>query len=139
MIIGAAGDDAVTMFGQAGGKCFGVHYNLPLIIAELRLERFMKANGFRRDHMHERAALHSGENGRVDLFGEFLFAHDDAATRSAQTLVRGGRDKLCVRDRTWMLTTCYKTCDMRHVDEQNCANRIRDLTQSRKIDNTRIS
>src|ERR1044071_4640992 len=99
----------------------------------------MKANGFRCDHMHERAALHAGENGRVDLFGEFLFAHDDAATRPTQTLMRGGRDKLCVRDRTGMLTACYETCDMRHVDEQHGANRIRDLTQSRKIDNTRIS
>src|SRR5947208_4085213 len=122
MIIGAAGNDAVTMFGQAGGKCFGVQYNLPLIIAELRLERFMKANGFRRNHMHERAALHAGENGRIDLLGEFLLAHDDAPSRSAQTLVRCGGDKLCMRDWTWMLTPCYEARDVRHVDEQNRAN-----------------
>src|SRR4029077_5788576 len=101
--------------------------------------RFMKTNRFRCDHVHKRAALNARENSRIDLFGEFLFAHDDTATRPTQTLMRGGRDKLCARDRTWMLTACYKTCDMRHVDEQNCANRIRDLTQSRKIDNTRIS
>src|SRR5439155_21942324 len=109
------------------------------IFAELRLERFMKANGFRCDHMHERAALYARENGRIDLFGEFLFTHDDAATRPTQTLVRGGGHKLRVRDRTGMLTTCYKTCDMCHVDEQHGANRIRDLTQSRKVDDTRIS
>src|SRR5204863_5367564 len=133
MIIGAAGDDAVTMFGQAGSKRFGIQDNLPLIFAELRLERFMKANGFRCDHVHERAALHARENGRIDLLGEFLFAHDDTATRPTQTLMRGGRDKLRVRYRTGMLTACYKTCDMSHVDEQDCANRIRDLTESRKI------
>src|SRR4030095_4748826 len=99
----------------------------------------MKANGFRCDHMHEWATLHAGENGRVDLLGEFLFAHDDAATRPAQTLVRSSGDKLRVRDRTGMLTACYKSCDVRHVDEQNRANRISDLAQSRKIDDTRIS
>src|SRR3977135_70623 len=89
--------------------------------------------------MPEGAALHAGQTRRIDLFGEFLFAHDDAATRPTQTLVRGGGDKLRVRDRTGMLTACYKTCDVRHVDEQNCADRIRDLTQLRKIDDTRIS
>ena len=116
-----------------------VQNNLALIFAELRLQRFMKANRFRCDHMHERAALHAWENGRIDLLGKFLFAHDDAATRTAQTLVRRRGDKLRVRDRTGMLAARYQTCDVRHVDEQNRANRIRDLTQSRKIDDTRIS
>ena len=110
-----------------------------MIFAELRLERFMKANGFCCNHVHERAPLHTRKHGRIDLLGEFLFAHDDTATRPTQTLMRGGRDKLCVRNRTGMLAASYKTCDMSHVDEQGCANRIRDLTQSRKIDDTRIS
>ncbi len=120
MIIGAAGDDAVTMFGQAGIKRFGVQDHLPLIFAELRLERFMKANGFRCDHMHERTALHAGENSGIDLLGEFLFAHDDTATRSAQTLVRSSGDKLRVLDRTGMLAAGYEACDVRHVDKQIC-------------------
>src|SRR5215469_404712 len=126
------------MFGQAGGKRFGVQDNLALIFAELRLERFMKANGFCRNYMHERATLHAGENSCIDLFREFLSAHNDAATRPAQTLVRGGGDKVRVRDRTGMLPACYETGDVRHVDEQYRANRIRDLTQSQKIDDTRI-
>src|SRR5262245_7827229 len=100
MIIGATGDDAVTVFCQAGSQRSGIQDNLPLIIAELGLERFVKANSLRCDYMHERATLHTGENGRIDLLGEFLFAHDDASTRAAQTLVRGGGDKLCVWDWT---------------------------------------
>ena len=118
MIIGAARDDAITMFGQAGGKRFGVEYNLPLIFAELRLKRFMKANGFCRDHMHERAALHAGENGRIELLGKFLFAHDDAAARSAQTLVRGRSDEVRVWDRARMFARGDETRDVRHVDEK---------------------
>ena len=128
MIIGASRDDAITMFGQAGGKRFGVEYNLPLIFAELRLKRFMKANGFCRDHMHERAALHAGENGRIELLGKFLFAHDDAAARAAQTFVRRGGYKLRVRNRTRMLTSRNKSGDVRHVDEQDRADRICNLS-----------
>src|SRR5581483_1585628 len=109
--------DPVTVFSQAGGKRFGVQDHLPLIFAELRLQRFVKANGFRCDHMHERTALHAGENCRIDLLGECLFAHDDAATRPAHTLMCRGGDKLGVRDRAWMLTACYKTCDLRYVYE----------------------
>ena len=67
MIVGAAGNDAVTVFGQTGCESFGVGHDLPLIIAELRLKRFVKTNRFGRDHVHERAALDARENRRVDL------------------------------------------------------------------------
>src|SRR6266542_6639557 len=139
MIIGAAGDDAVTVFRQAGGEGLRVEHNLPLVFAELRLERFMKADRLRCDDMHERTALNARENGRIDLLGESLFAHDNAATRSAQTLVRGGGDKLRVWNRTGMLTTDDKPSDMRHVDEQKRADRICDLAQPREIDDAWIS
>src|SRR5690349_8936479 len=97
------------MLGQAGGKRFGIQDDLPLIIAELGLKRFMKTNSFRRNHVHQRTALNSGENGRINLFRESLFAHHDTATRTAQTLVRGRGDQLRVRNWTWMLAACDKT------------------------------
>jgi hypothetical protein len=77
--------------------------------------------------MHERSALHPWENSRVDLLGESLFAHDNAASWPAQTFVRCGRDKLRVWNRTGVLTTGNKPGDVRHVDEQKRADRIRDL------------
>ena len=67
VIVGAAGDDAVTVFGQAGGERLGIDHDLSLIIAELRLERFVETNRLGRDDVHERAALDAGEDGRVDL------------------------------------------------------------------------
>src|SRR5439155_6146125 len=109
-----------------------------LVFAKLRLERFVKANCLRGDDMHERSALDTGKNRGVDLLGELFLAHDNAAARSAQTFMRRGGDKLCVWNRTEMLSTGHQTSDVRHIDKQNCANRIGDLAQPRKIDDARI-
>ena len=103
---------------NTGGERFGVDHYLSLIFAELRLERFMKTNGFRSDNVHQWAALHAGENGGIDLLGEFLFAHNDAATRTAQTFMCRGGDKMRVRNRAWMLAARNEPGDVRHVDEQ---------------------
>ena len=83
MIVGAAGNDAITVVRQTGCECLGIDHNLALIIAERRLQRFMKTNRFRRDNMHERSALDSGKNSRVDLFRKFLLAQDNPAARAA--------------------------------------------------------
>ena len=126
------------MLGDAGGERFCVDYDLALIIVERRLQRFVKTNGFRRDDVHERAALHAGENGGVDLFREFLFTHHDSAARAAQTFVCRRGDKLRVRDRTGMLPASDKPGDVRHVDEQNGAHGIGYLSQAWKINDARI-
>ncbi len=118
VVVGAAGNDAITVLAEPRGERFGVDHYLPLIFAKLRLERFMKANGFGSDDVHQWAALDARENGRIDLFGEFLFAHNDAAARPAQTLMCSGGDKMCVRDRAWMLAARNEPGDVRHVDEQ---------------------
>ena len=139
VVVGAAGNDSITVLADARGERFGIDHYLPLIFAKLRLERFMKANGFCSDNVHQWAALYPGENGGIDLLGEFLFAHNNAAPRPAQTLMCGGGDKMRVRDRTWMLAARNEPGDVRHVDEQKRADRIRNLAQTREIDNTRIS
>src|SRR5438067_8659156 len=104
MIVGSAADDAVTVLGQTGGQRLRVDHNLALIIAELRLERFVETNRFCSNDMHQRSTLNAGKDGRVDLFREFFFAHHDAAARATQTLVRRRSDKLRMRDRTRMLS-----------------------------------
>src|ERR1041385_6446037 len=139
MIIGAARDDAVTVFRQTRGERLRVEHDLTLVFAELRLERFVKADRFRCNDMHEWPALHPRKNCRIDLLGESLFAHDNAATWAAQTFVCCGGDKLRVRNRTWMLTTGDKPGDVRHVDEQKRTDRVGDLAQPREIDDARIS
>src|SRR5207302_9592251 len=74
VIIRAARHDPVTMLGEPGRKSLGINDDLPLILAELRLKSFVKTNCFRRDHVHERTALHSGKKCRIDLFREFFLA-----------------------------------------------------------------
>src|SRR5678815_2490771 len=139
VVVGAARNDSITVLADSRRERFGVDHYLPLIFAKLRLERFMKANSFRSNNVHQWAALHPRENGGIDLLGEFLFAHNDAAPRPAQTLMCGGGDKMRVWDRTWMLAAYNQTSDVRHVDEQKRADRIRNLAQTREIDNARIS
>src|SRR5262249_59190584 len=89
VVVGPAGTDSISMLGDAGGQGFRVHHYLPLILAKLRLERFMKANGLCSDHVHQRSALHPWEKRRIDLIRKFFFAHDNAAPRSSLTLVSG--------------------------------------------------
>jgi hypothetical protein len=127
VIVGAARNNAITVLSQSGRERFGVSDDLPLIFPELRLKRFVKTNRFRCNHMHERAALHSREKRRVDLFSEFFLAQHDAAARPAQTFVRRGRDKLRMRNRARVLTSGHQPGDMRHVDKQNRANGVSNL------------
>src|SRR5438477_267222 len=47
------------------------------------LQRFMKTNRFGRDDMHQRSALNTGEQHRIDFFAELLLTHHNPAARSA--------------------------------------------------------
>ena len=76
MVIGAAGYKAEAFCHQAFCQCFAVGNNLFGVIFKFRFQRFAKSNGFRRDNVHQRAALHAGENSLVDLFCVLLLAED---------------------------------------------------------------
>src|SRR6266581_3810735 len=121
MIVRSAGDDAVTVLSHACSERSCIDHHLALIIAKLRLQSFVETYRFGSDHVHEGSALNARKNGGVNLFGEFFFAHDDAAARSAQTFVCRGGDKLRMRNWAGMLTAGHKPGDVRHVDEQNRA------------------
>src|SRR5438477_7041263 len=70
VIVGTAGNDAITVLGESGRKRFGVDDDLPLIFPKLRLERFLKTNCLRCNHVHQGTALHPRKKRRVDLFRE---------------------------------------------------------------------
>ena len=82
----------------------------------------METDRFCGDHVHERPALDSGKNSRVNLLCELLLTHNDATARAAQTFVCRRGDKLRVGNRTRMLTACNQPGDVRHVDEQDGAD-----------------
>src|SRR5437667_12759580 len=112
MIVSAARNDSKTVLAQTGRERFRIYHNLALVIAELRLKRFMKTDGFCRNDVHERSTLNAGEQHRIDFLGEPPFAENNAAARSAQTFVCRRSDKLCVRNRRRMLAARDQSRDV---------------------------
>src|SRR5690606_34168813 len=90
------------------------------------------------DDVHQRAALGAWEYGFIDGCRPRLTAHDHAAARSAQRLVRRRRDEVRMRYRAWVQTCCHETCDMRHVDHEQRAYVLRDLAELLEVDDARI-
>ena len=86
--VGAAGNNAEAFAGKRFGQHFGIGDDLLRVIFELRLHRLQEADRLRRDDVHQRPALHSGEDNLVDGCRELLFARIMPA--------RGPRSVLCV-------------------------------------------
>src|SRR5580692_7981095 len=59
--IGTAGDDIEPAGFERFGKRLGVFNNVPRVKFERRVQRLAKGHGLRRDHVHQRSALHAGE------------------------------------------------------------------------------
>ena len=138
MVVGAAGDDSVAELGQTGGEGLGIVHNLAGVVLEIGLERLAEANGLRGDHMHEWSALNAWEGLGVDFLGELLLAQDEAGAGSAQAFVRGGGDKIGVREGRGVDSTGDEPRDVGHVDEKVGANGIGDLPHALEIDDPRV-
>ena len=67
VIVGAAGDEPEARAGQAGGEPLGVGDDLLLVVGEPRLERFLEADRLGRDDVHQRSALHAGEQRAIEI------------------------------------------------------------------------
>ena len=106
------------------GQRLGVGDHLLLIGDEFRLHRFEEADGLGRHHVHQRTALRAGEYRLVDRRAVLLLRQNDAGARSAQSLVRGGSDDIGVLAGIRMQTRGHQSGEMRHVDQQNRADRI---------------
>ena len=84
--------------------------------------------------MHERASLHAGEYGGIDLFSIFRLAEDHTSTRTSQGLVGRSRYKIRIRHRAGMQPRGDEACYVGHIDHQVSAAVLRNLTESLKID-----
>src|SRR5688500_1482416 len=88
--------------------------------------------------MHQRPALHAGEDLLVELLLVLAAAQREAAARTPQRLVRRRGHDVSVRHGTRMQTAGDETGDVRHVDDEVRFGFVRDLGKARKVDNTRI-
>ena len=98
-----------------------------------------EGHGLSRNDVHQRAALHAGEDSGVDLLRKlFIVRQDHAAAWTAQGLVRRRRHHMRVRDRRRMHAAGDEASEMRHVDEEICADFIGDFAERLEVDNARI-
>ena len=83
VIVGTAGNNAESDFGESRRHRLRIFYDLFAVFFERGLQRFVQANSFGRDDVHERAALDAWENLAIDIGGKFFTAHHQAAARTA--------------------------------------------------------
>ena len=144
MVVRALGDhiEAARHKHRRHGACIG--HDLLLVGFELRLQRFLEGHRLGGNHMLQRATLNTGENRRIDLLFDLSrntstrLAEDDAATRAAQGLVRGGSHHIGKRQRAWVHACCDQTGHMRHVHQEVRAHFIGNRTETRPVDHARI-
>ena len=74
---------------SAGGEGLRVRDDLAGVGLVLRGRALLERHGLGRDRVHERAALHHREDGLVERRRVLGLAHEHAAARAAQDLVRG--------------------------------------------------
>src|ERR1019366_4524896 len=113
--------------------------DLRRINLEIRPQRLAETDRLRRDDVHQRATLHSGEDDLVDGGSVLLLGEDQASTRAAQRLVRCSGNDVAVRDRRWMNASGDQSSEVGHVDQIERANFVGDLAHAGEIYGARIS
>ena len=149
VVVGAAGDQTEAFSLQTLGKNGSVLDDLLTVGLELGLERLAEADGLGSDDVLERAALGAGEHGGVDLLGQvdglhlagldvllgdLVLAQDHAAAGTAQGLVGGGGDNVGIGHGALVNASGDETGDVGHIDHEESADGISDLTELGEVD-----
>src|SRR2546425_8961601 len=88
--------------------------------------------------MLERPALRPREDLLVHRLRELGLAENHPAPWAAQRLMGGRRHHLGMGDGGRVHPSCDESREMRHVDNEYCADFIRDRPERREIDDPRI-
>ncbi len=135
----SAGNDAqAALFGENTRQDSGVGHHLLLIVAEFRGGRLFESHRLGGDDMHERSALQTGENGRVDGFLVFGLHQNDAAAWATQSFMRRRGNDIGVWYRIRVTTGGNQTRVMRHIDPKNSTNFLGHLGKTLKVDAQRV-
>ena len=138
MVVRTAAHQPESIAFHALSQRFSVHYNLLLVLLELRLERFLEAHRLGSNNVHQRSALNAWEHVALQLLCVFLLGHDQAAAWTAQGLVRGGGHKVCMRNGIRMTTGGHEAGDVGDVRQQHRAAVTGDLAHALEINHARI-
>src|SRR5439155_1349500 len=139
MVICPATNQTKAVLFHRFGQGARIADDLGLIFFETILKGFLEADGFGGDHMHEWPALNARERLRIDLFGILLFAENQAAARTPESLVSGRGDKISVSNGTGMQTGRDEAGDVGDVGHEISADLPSNLAHPLKIDDARIS
>ena len=82
------------MLDQRVGEGLRVAHNLPAIVPERWLQGFLERHRFGGDDVLQRTTLRSWKHRLVDDLGVLLFAEDETASRTPQSLVGGARHRV---------------------------------------------
>ena len=135
MVVGAAGDDVEATLDEHAGHGLGVLDHLLLVGLELGLQGFLEAHRLAGDDVHQRAALGTGEDRRVELLldGFVGLGQDQAATRTAQGLVGSAGDHVGEGDRVGVDPGGDQAGEVGHVDEQVGTHGIGDGAEAGEV------
>ncbi len=136
VIVSAAGDHLIAALDEHLCHGLGVVDDLLLIGLEFRLHGLLEAHRLGSDDVHQRAALGTGEDGRVELFLDVFvgLGQDQATAWAAQSLVRSGGHHVGEGNRVRVQTGSDQTGDVGHVDEQQRPDLVSDGAKAREIE-----
>ncbi len=140
MIVRAARYDPDIPLLQSSAQRLRIVDHALLIFLKGRLQRLLEADSLCCDHVHERAALRTGENSLIEIIFicHFLTGHDHAAARAAECLVCRRRSHVGIRNRTRMQAGGHKSRDMGDIHHQHSAHFISDLPEFLEINGSCI-
>ncbi len=116
----------------------GVGHNLPLVVLELRLQGFLEGHRLGGDHMHERAPLHTWEDGFVNGLGVLFGGEDHASPWSPQGLVGCGGNEIRIGNRAGMHPRGHETRNVGHVHHEQGAGLIGDFPENLEVDDAGV-
>ena len=90
MVLGATGDNLDAPLDKRSRHCLGVLDHLLLVLDELGALGLLEADRLRRNHVHQRTTLATGEYSRIEFLGQLLVLarQNDTAARTAQGFMR---------------------------------------------------
>ncbi|CAH0308625.1 hypothetical protein SRABI106_03975 [Rahnella aquatilis] len=134
-----AGNHFVAAFQNYSHHCLCVFSHLLLVSFELRFHRFFQCYRFTGNHVHQRAALTTREDSRVQFFVELFvaaFRQNQTAAWASQRFVRGGGHDVCVWNRVRVNARSNQTGNVCHVNEEVSANAVGDFTHFCPVNDT---
>ena len=138
MIVGTPAHEAKSSVLERCAQPCRVSNGLLLVADECRFRRVFEAHSLGCDDVHERAALHAGKECSVNGFSMFFTAEHEATSWATERFVCGRGDDIGVWHRTRVHAGCDEACDMGHVGDHSCTDRICDPMDAFEVDRARV-